>query len=158
MKVSKNFDIREFVPRSLWEDRGNQCKWYVSSTVIHLAQFYKDFFSEYYGEEVTVTVNDWLWGGSFHNRGYRYPSTEVGSPLSFHRGGLCTAFDCEIRIKSTGKEIDPDEIRTVIIDHEKEFMEHGLTTLEGGKYAPGWIHSDHRNTGLDKILIVGDKR
>ena len=158
MKVSKNFDIREFVPQALWDDKKKASLWYVSPIVIQLAQFYKDFFSDYFGEEVTVTINDWLWGGVYHNRGYRFPMTEVGSPLSFHRGGMCTAFDCEIRVKSTGQEIDPNRIREIILENEKLFMEQGLTTLESGRFAPGWIHSDHRNTGLDTILIVGDKR
>lgn len=158
MKVSKNFDLREFVPKSLWVEKGKACLWYVSPTVISLAQFYKDWFSDYFEETVTVTVNDWLWGGEFQNRGWRYPDTEIGSQLSFHKGGLCTAFDCEIRRKESGKELNPTRIHTIILKHEKEFMKAGLTTLESKKYAPGWTHSDHRPTGLDHILVVGDAR
>lgn len=158
MKVSKNFDIREFVPQSLWQVRGKQCAWFVSPTVIELAQFYKDYFSGYFEQEVTVTINDWLFGGIYQERGWRYPDTETGSPFSFHKGGLCTAFDCEIRFKETGNELDPDKIRTIIIEHEQLFMSKGLTTLENGNFAPGWIHSDHRPTGLDHILVVGDAR
>lgn len=158
MKVAKNFDIREFVPESLWKDKGKAAAWYVSPTVIHLAQFYKDFFSNYFEEEVTVTINDWLWGGNFQERGWRYPDTDFGSPLSFHRGGLCTAFDCEIHRKESGIEINPARIHSIILKHEKTFMKEGLTTLESKKFAPGWTHSDHRPTGLDHILVVGDAR
>ena len=156
MKVSKDFVIQEFVPRSLWAEKKEHCIWFVSPTVIHLGQFYKDYFSDHYGQEVNVIVNDWLWGGTFHNRGWRYPNGEIGSALSFHRGGLCTAFDCEIRYASNNEEINPQEIHAHIIDNQKLFMNEGLTTLESKKFATGWTHSDHRNTGLDYILVVGD--
>lgn len=158
MKVAADFDIREFVPETLWEQFGPKCIWFINPTIITLAQFYKDYFSGYFQQEVNIIINDWLWGGRFDERGYRYPKSETGSKLSFHRGGLCSAFDCEIRIAETGEEIEPDLIREIILKNEAEFMQQGLTTLESGEYATGWIHSDCRNTGLKYILIVGDRK
>lgn len=156
MKVTKNFDLREFVPQSLWNDKGQSSLWYVNPVIIGLAQFNKDFFSDYFDAEVSVIINDWLWGGSYQESGYRYPASETGSPLSFHRGGLCSAFDGKYRYTKTRKTISPDLIRAIILDNEAEFMKHGLTRLESSKYAPTWVHQDCANTGLDHILVVGD--
>lgn len=74
------------------------------------------------------------------------PDANVGSYLSQHKFG--NAFDCHI------KGLSADGVRQEIMDNEKEFMDAGLTTLESGAYAPTWVHSDCRDTGLDHIFIV----
>lgn len=155
MKVAKNFDIREFVPQLLWEQFRDKSIWFVNPTIIKLAQFNKDFFSEYFGKEVSVIINDWLWGGRYQFSGFRFPdSLKRDSETTFHQGGLCSATDNKYRFKETRETIDPDEIRKIILEHESEFMAKGLTTLESGEFAPTWVHQDCRNTLLDHILIV----
>lgn len=159
MKVTANFDIREFVPESLWLMFGKKCIWFINPKIIELAQFNKDFFSEHYGQEISVTINDWLWGGNYNHSGFRFPDDLLhDSETTFHQGGLCSAVDKKYRFKETREIIDPEEIRTIILEHEAEFMAKGLTTLESGNIAKTWVHSDCRNTGLDNILIVEPRK
>ena len=66
--------------------------------------------------------------------------------LSQHRFG--NAFDCNIA------GISPDDVRKEIMANEKLFMGQGLTTLEDGKIATTWVHSDCRITRKENIFIV----
>lgn len=165
MKVSKNFDIREFIPKSIWSRFGTNSTWFVSEKVVKLAQFYKDFFTAHYkhndqsGKEVDsviITVNTWHYKTGGHEyRGFRPPNSRTGASLSQHK--FCNAFDCDVHIKytdGTRKEADYKYIHKVIKDNEEEFMSHGLTTLESVKDAPTWLHSDCRWMPDRKTILV----
>lgn len=142
MKVSKNFDLREFVPPTIWERFKENSIWFIDQRVIDLAQFYRDYFDK------PVTVNNWHYNpGGYSERGFRVPTTITGAKLSQHRFGR--AFDCNI------DGITPNEAREEILKNREMFMAHGLTTLESGEFAKTWIHSDIRATNLSRILIVG---
>ncbi len=149
-----NFDLRELVPPKLYDERGNSALWHLNPTLLTVLQFTRDFLGKEYKQEVSVIINDWLWGGRFSESGFRYPGSETGSRLSFHRGGLCSAADLKCRIKSTKEWIPADDVRDLILNNEKKFLKAGLTTLEAKEFAPTWTHIDCRLTGLDHILIV----
>ena len=170
-----NFKIQEFIPKTVWELREHRRpKWFIQPEVIKLAQFYRDWWG------VPVHINNWHVGGTFNLRGFREPHVglvkhvreeltdeqadrlisilrecdsfdkeklTIGSWLSQHKFGK--AFDCTV------EGMTADETRQEIRDNEAEFMEAGLTTLETGKFAPTWVHSDVRFTGLDSIFMVG---
>lgn len=144
MKVSKNFHDYELVPPRIYELYGNNSKWFINPRVVHLAQFVRDWFDS------SVTVNDWKWGGKLKNRGYRVPSTTVGSKYSQHK--LANAIDINVQ------GVTPDEVRSEIHAHYGVFMKNGLTTLEHPDYSPTWVHMDVRHTGLNYILIVKPAR
>ena len=165
MKVSENFDIREFVPKSIWDRCGKNSTWFVSRQVVELAQFYKDFFSEYYrandnsGKEVegvSIVINNWHYSSGGHQyRGFRPPKSTVGASLSQHR--FCNAFDCDINIKytdGTRKEADYKEIHKIIKENNDLFMSKGLTCVESVKDAPTWLHSDMRWIPDQKTILV----
>lgn len=165
MKVSKNFIAQEFVSKEAWNlyQKGViNIKWLINRDLVALAQFYKDFFREYYMskdpeiKDVSIVINNWWWGGIYEERGFRMPDSKTGAKLSQHK--FKDGFDCEVILiykNGTRKEADPNEIRTIILKNETVFMEKGLTVLESSKYAPGWIHSDMRWTGMKHIFIVG---
>ena len=140
MKIRKDFDIREFVPKAVWQNFGESSTWFVDERILDLAQFYRDYF------DAAVTVNTWHYGGKFEERGFRVPRTQTGASLSQHKFGR--AFDCTI------EGLSPDEVREEIMASEDIFMEKGLTTLESGDIATTWVHNDIRNHGDDEILIV----
>lgn len=163
MKVSENFDLREFVSPAVYKRFGNQSIWFVNPWCFEFAQFVKDWLSEEYGEEVTITINNWLWNGprkwSCH-RTYQYISRQIKSgkkpaTLSQHIGGQAHAIDFIAKKKSSGEVISSDEIREKMIAQSDLMLSKGLTTLEGSKWAPTWVHADNRPTGLNEILIVG---
>lgn len=140
MKISPNFYLHEFLPVHIYNRYGKKGRWFIRPEIIKLAEFYRSYF------DAPVTVNNWYWGGGLQERGYRTPDTSTGSKYSQHKLGA--AFDCNIQ------NVTPEEAREEILKHQYVFMSAGLTTLEDGAYAPTWIHSDIRPTGLDEILIV----
>jgi len=139
-KISPHFALHEFVPIHIYHRYGRNARWFIRPEVVKLAEFYREWF------DVPVTVNNWYWGGRFQERGFRVPETQTGSQYSQHKFGA--AFDCNVR------GLTADAVREEILNNADEFMNAGLTTLEHPAYAPTWIHSDIRSTGMDEILIV----
>lgn len=163
MKITKNFDLREFVSPTVWNRFGENSKWFVNPWCYEFAQFIKEFLSQHYGEEVVITINDWHYGGqrkwSCH-RTYQYINKQVKdgkkvATLSQHVGGQANAIDCLFIKKNNGEVISSDDARQLILDNESLMMSHGLTSMEGSKWAPTWCHLDNRPTGKDHIVIFG---
>ena len=160
-KVSKNFDIREFVSPAVWKRFGRNSRWFVNPWCIEMAQFIKDYLTGEYEGEVTVVINNWHYGGNRKwscHRTYQYVKAQIEAgiktaTLSQHIGGQASAFDFKAYIDK--KEIPAADIRARILKHQSLMMSHGLTTIEGDKWAKTWCHLDNRFTGLDHILIVG---
>lgn len=174
MKVSENFDIREFVSQHTWNKWGANCIWFIRPQLFMLAQWYKDFFTAYYAsseekevDTVLVVINNWHYtsGKKFYWRGYRPPIAYYLDKIlmrkpkseSLHRQGI--AFDCHFIIKykdGTRRVPGMAEIHKIIKDFWPQFKARGLTTIESLKWATTWLHSDMRPTGLQELLIVGD--
>jgi len=155
MKVSDNFDIREFVPLATYNRWREKSIWFIRPEIIRIAEAYKVFFKEFYqADGVLVTVNNYLFGGQLQYRGYRPPDCVIGARESQHRFGA--GFDCDFTIIKNGDRRTPSytEVQKIILGHSKQFMEMGVTTIENTQYTPTWLHTDIRYTGLDKILIV----
>jgi len=74
-KISQNFDVREFVSKIVFDQYGENSKWFVSDNVIKLMEFKYSFFNNYFKSKdnkivkVSIKINDWHYGGTFHNRG-----------------------------------------------------------------------------------------
>lgn len=165
MKISENFDVREFVPKHIWEKFKDKSAWFVNAKIIRIAEFYKSYFTTYYKNKlgsdkvktVAISVNNWHIGGSQQWRGLRTAQCDQGAENSQHR--YMNAFDCEIFIVMTNGdrvEVDYKEIHKVIQANEAQFLIIGVTTIEDVSIASGWLHSDCRNIPNQKnILIVG---
>lgn len=139
-KISKHFDLREFVSEVTWKTYGEKSIWFIDPRLITLAEFVREWF------KAPMTINDWSTGGGFQNRGYRRPKSTVGASESQHRFGR--AIDINIQ------GFTPQQIYKIIIGNEKAFMDAGLTTLENIVDTPSWNHLDIRQTNLSQILIV----
>lgn len=162
-KVSQNFDVREFVSRAIYEQPGINPRWFVSEKQIKYAEFLKSFLTTHFKKKlgndkvktVLVVINNWHTGGPKQYSGFREPKCTEGASLSQHR--FVNAIDTELFIvfnDGTKQEVDYKEIHEIIHANEAEFMANGLTTIEDVAIATGWLHSDFRFTGLDKLLIV----
>lgn len=159
MKVTINFDIREFVPKSIYNAFGANSIWFVNPKIFEIAEFYKDFFTGYYKNlfptvtDVLIVVNNWHYAGTKEFSGFRPPDYAGGGKLSQHRFGR--AFDCEIQIVTKTKKFEADykEIREVIKKNEALFFSKGVRAIENG--TDGWLHTDMRPTKESfKILWV----
>ena len=163
MKVTDNFDLREFVSPKIWKDWGERSIWFVNPWCYEFAQFVKDWLSEIYGEEIIIEINTWAWGGNRKwscHRTYQYIKDMINkgvktATLSQHIGGQAHAIDFLAKKKSNGEYIPSSDIREQMILETTLMISKGLTTLEGDKYARTWVHADNRYTGSDEILIVG---
>ena len=166
MKVSANFDIREFVSKKIYDRWGTDSSWFINQRVVNLAQFYRDFFTRYFRNKdanvshVIIVINTWFYGGKDEYSGFREPEGKEGASLSQHR--FCNAFDADIIIvykDGTKKEADYKQIHKIIEDYNDIFMEAGLTAVESVEDAPTWLHSDCRwIPNQKKILTVRYKK
>lgn len=169
MKVSQNFDIREFVSKETWDKWGERSIQFLTKSVIALAQYYSQFFNIYFTKKdpnvvkVKVVINDWLYGGSKQQRGYRNPAQYAKggqfekTPLSESQHRRGNAFDCDIiLVYKDGREVEVSqaELHQIIKANWLEFKNNGLTTIEALEDAPTWLHSDCRNTNSPNLLIV----
>lgn len=166
MKLTPNFDVREFVGETTWKAFGENSTWFINPKLPALAEFYKSFFLNYYQQKyaqgkkvvnVLIVINNWHYvKGGHQERGFRLPDTETGAKLSQHK--LKDGFDCDIIIvfeDETKLEADYKEIHQVIIQNEALFISKGLTTIESVEIAKTWLHSDCRwIPNQTKILIV----
>lgn len=162
-KVSQNFDIREFVPKSIFNQFGENSTWFISEKAVKCAEFYKSFFGTYFKNKlgadkvkgVSIVINNWHIGGTKQYSGYRPPDYTEGAKLSQHR--LANAFDCEIHIVfADGKkqEVDYKEIHKIIKDNEVTFMANGVTRVEDVSIAAGWLHTDFAYIPNQKNILI----
>lgn len=158
-----NFDVREFVPKSIYDKFGVNSTWFVSEKAVKCAEFYKSFFIQYYKEKlgndkvktVLIVINNWHTGGTKQFSGFRPPDCNEGVSLSQHR--FINAFDCEIIIvMSDGTKVEADykEIHEVIQANEAEFMANGVSRIESVEIAKGWLHTDFAWIPNQKEILI----
>lgn len=163
MKISANFDAREWVSRAIWNEFGPNSTWFINPKMVAIAEFYKEFFRTYYQakepgkvKEVIIVINNWHTGGDRQYSGYREPACTVGASHGQHR--VINAFDSKIYIlynDGTKKEVDYKEIHQVIQENEALFLSKGVTTVESVEIATNWLHTDCRwILNQTKIKIV----
>lgn len=162
MKISKNFDVREFVPRHIFDQFGDRSSWFVNPKIVKIAEFYKSFFLTYYKNKlgndqvknVLIRVNNWHTGGPHQWRCLRTPQCTEGAANSQHR--YMNGFDCDIIIVREDATIEADyrEIHQVIQANETEFMANGVTTVEDVSIAATWLHTDCRWIPDQKHILI----
>lgn len=152
-KLNEHFDIREFVPKAVFDEFGfNFCKRFVNPVMLNYATWLKLKLQSEYKCEVAIRINDWHYGGKFQNRAFRPPTSTVGKWTSTHR--LAMALDMSFTRKDTGATIPIKDVYHLVMDNQAGVMAIGITRLEDIKDTPTWLHSDCSYTGLDYIQIV----
>lgn len=139
-QISKHFDIRELVPKSVFITFGEQSQWFVRPELIQVLEFVRTWFN------APITINNWHTTGTFQYRCFRPCSYNEGGTYSQHRLG-CAA---DINIKG----FTPQQIYNEILANEPQFVQAGLTTMENMVGTPTWNHLDIRFWGDNKIHIV----
>lgn len=142
MKISANFDLREFIPPDVFNAYGASSTWFIQQELVTGTQFIRDYF------DAAATINNWHTGGHFTERGYRTPNSTTGSKLSQHKRGAAIDFNI--------KGLTADQVRRRILDDQKTFLAQGFTAIEDEEFAITWCHIDRRYRlgNPDKILIV----
>lgn len=144
MKVSANFQLKEFIDKKTYSKWGDASIWFIDPKIISIAQFVR----ERHGKP--VTINSWFSGGQYNYSAFDPPGGyRKASSLSQHRFGRA------IDLKLLGEENKgADILRDDIINNFDLYRKFGLTTIEDAKYAPTWCHIDCRSTGMDELKIV----
>ena len=134
------FRMEEFVSKNIYLKYKEKSQWFIDPRIRKLANFTRKFFGK------PVKINDWVWGGTFEQRGFREPESIVGTNLSQHR--FCRAIDINVA------DMTPKTVYGAILANQRVFMEAGLTCMEDIIDTPTWNHLDIRNTGEQTIIIV----
>lgn len=167
----KNFDVRELVPKEVFDRFGEKSWQFVSAQLMRVLNFTHAFFNDYAKKnipgvvKVTILINNWHTGGTFQWRGLRtvnYILEQIKkgvktAMLSQHVGGSTNASDINVVLHyANGKTeiMASDKVYDIIIANQKAFIEAGLTTLENKAMTQGWTHMDCRYTGLNELFIV----
>lgn len=138
MKVSKDFELREFVDPVTYMIRGEKSIELVDNRLITLTQFFRDYFG------VPTTVNNWHLGGQYNESGLRTWLTKTGAKYSQHKYGRAA----DLKLQG----LDPEEVRQEIRRNWPKFKTVGLTTIE--KDTPTWNHISVQYTGLETLHEV----
>ncbi len=128
--VSKNFDLREFVPREVYSRFGSNSLWFVDPQIVAVCQLVKDLTQK------AVIVNNWHTGGHFNESGYRHPHTLTGANFSQHKRGHAAD------IKVMG--LTAAEVFNIVQNNWLIFKRLGLTTAEDVAVTKSWLHLDTR--------------
>lgn len=128
IKVSDNFFLDEFVPKSAITQLGDRARFLVCPEIFEAAQFIRDHINR------PMVINDWATGGPYQNRGWRSLYSRVGSKASWHKLGR--AFDFDI----PGMSID--QTFNEVIHISEELYNIGLRRIESKAFTPSWIHLD----------------
>ena len=130
----RNFDVRELVPESVYNDRGERSIQLIDKRITTFLDELRDFM------DVSITCNDWKWGGRYQGRGLRTPASSDYSLYSMHTQGK--AIDCKL------SGLEARDVRQWIIDNKDLWWVKPITFIEAGESVT-WLHVDVRNNGGD---------
>ncbi len=166
MQVSKHFQSEEFISKKVhayivkrgWSPRG----WCRRQIVDCLEHIYYLCELEYGVGNISITVNNYKWGGVRNWSGLRtwlskwsWALYEWGNNLSQHR--FMNAVDIQVFQKVDGRNIQiPSSLIAQIIKDNFTYLntKFELTTMENPQKTKGWTHLDWRWTDLKYLLIV----
>ena len=123
MKVSENFDLKEFIHPNIFEKCGSRSKDFLHPELISTVQQLRDKYGP-------IRINDWFGGGRFESSGLRIPHGTVGAMLSAHKFG--TAADLKFA------HTDPLVVQNYIVANADEFPH--ITRLENAIITKTWLH------------------
>lgn len=136
-----NFEVREFVPKSIYNLFGAESYRFISPFMVNVVQAVRDLSGR------GVFVNTWAWNKDGHNyRGYRPPLTRVGARFSLHK--TSNAVDFNVSGMRTSA------VHKLIFDNHDLFWNLGVRRLEHPAHTPKWTHLDNKGReGQTKIRL-----
>jgi hypothetical protein len=130
MYTPKFFMLQELLPKEFYDkhkSRGQNLWFLFDPRILMVA----DALRNRYGK---MRVNNWVFGGELHFRGFRPFDTKIGSKFSQHKRGA--AIDCDFN------DIAVEEVRQDIISGVARGAIRLITCVE---LDTSWLHVDVRN-------------
>lgn len=140
MKVTKDFELQEFVCKEIWDKWHDKSLWFVDRRIIDIVQHLREKTGK------PITINNWHTNGNYNESGLRRFDTKTGGSMSQHKFGR--AADVKV------KDMKPAEVLVLIKANWTGFKWKGLTTIEDVKFTPTWLHLDCREWGDEELHIV----
>ncbi|MCK4521369.1 MAG: hypothetical protein KAU20_02260 [Nanoarchaeota archaeon] len=127
------FRPEELVPKVVFELLGAESLNLFDPRILITADQLRSHFGR-------CNCNTWLWGGRFHERGFRLRHSQTGAPESMHKDarGLDLVF----------MELTAAAVRQEIM--RKRHLFPFITRMEKGR---SWLHYDNKETGSSKIIL-----
>lgn len=124
-----HFEVPELVPPDIYKSMGEGALILMDDRILYIADFVREHF------DAPVTINNWLHGGQFSQRGFRTTTGLPGEVVhSEHAYGRAIDFDVE--------GLTADEVRKEILENASagEFP-----MISGMEVGISWVHLDVGN-------------
>ncbi len=132
---SKRFQIEELVPENMYRLLHEEVLWrMMDNRLFESIDKLKHMF-----EDGTITINNWVWGGSRNWSGLRTSDSPYWSPTSMHSKGMA--------IDAIFSAYSAEEVRQVILENQYE-----LPYIGGIEMGVSWLHMDLRAKVNNKIV------
>lgn len=155
MKVSNNFIIQEFVPKSIYDVYLENSIWFIDKELASGSELVRSALSSVLikgdVKSIEMVINNWCYNGSYHLRGFRPPDCKEGAKLSQHKFGNAIDFEVWLKLTNGNKvEVGSFEVQKILTTPSVwDKINPVFTTIEKG--TSGWTHLDKRYLGDDKI-------
>jgi hypothetical protein len=131
------FALHELVDPHTFKSRNEDIAWgLLKQDAIDALHGLRTYFN------VSITINDWFWGGQYEWSGYRSSGCTIGASHSEHRNG--NAWDCKF------KGLDAETVRKEIVENKGNELLKKITRLEADV---SWVHMDCALLGEGKNRI-----
>lgn len=140
MYKPKHFILEEFIPIEVYNAYLDRAWEFLDENLLVVA----DLLRRRYGKTI---INDWKWGGDYHESGLRTPDCSHWRIHSQHSYGRAI----DVKFDSVESE---DVIEDIIsqANHSRDYFKCMIGCIEVG--TPTWVHVDVRLRRDGKILCV----
>jgi hypothetical protein len=153
MKLNDHFILQEYVPKATFDAYpAHICQRFVDERILDADTQLKLLLESHYGKSVSITINNWYYGGVRQFSGYRPPNLGPGNESSAHKLGK--ASDKQFKFKDSGIGIPIKQVYDLVRLHHHKFFELGIRRIEDIRDTPTWLHWDCAYTGENTIQIV----
>lgn len=150
-KLTTNFDLEEFVPKSVFQKYGASSTWFLNMHHVNSVQWLRDELTKDFGKNIRLIINNWHNGGLFSQRGFRTPDSDHYNPWSQHPRGNAT--------DKHSPDLTITEIYTWLMMNQKKVIDNtSIRAVEDisitAKGGVGWLHLDSRWILNTKELLI----
>lgn len=140
---NKYFKIQEFVSKPVYDKYGDKCWEFLNPKIISFINILREDLGK------PITINDWLWGGQFQQRGLRANKDPmVVSKKDFYLSQHCLGNALDFNVKG----MTTKEVQEYIVKNYDKYKNY-ITRMESLESSPTWVHIDCSNTNKDRLII-----
>lgn len=137
--VSKYFDAHELVDKEVYDLLGDYSINLFDYSLIETIDAIREIL------DVPLICNDWKWGGSMSQRGFRSNKSTTGSAKSYHKRGMA--------VDLSSKKMSAKEMRSKL-EANKDRLPYPIRIEKWDKNGElNWLHVDLGDTKGETILF-----